>query len=116
LTDSRTSKDSGPAASLELVWGQVAEGRIFAVVKVVVNVFGDLAARRRSFNRRRERDPLGEGQACTWRMRLIKVAARVVQTTRRIVVRLSGSRPHLDHYYRVSEQVLDFSLPAPDSG
>ena len=33
-------------------------------------------ARRRDFNRRREADPLGEGHACTWRMRLIKVAAR----------------------------------------
>jgi len=73
-------------------------------------------ARRRFFNRRRERDPLGEGQACTWRMRLIKVAARVVSSTRRIVVQLSGSWPHLEHYRRVSQQVLDLSLPAPDSG
>ena len=73
-------------------------------------------ARRRFFNRRRERDPLGEGQACTWRMRLIKVAARVVQTTRRVVVKLSGSWPHLEHYRRVSEQVLRFSSPALGSG
>jgi len=73
-------------------------------------------ARRQFFNRRRERDPLGEGHACTWRMRLIKVAARVTETTRRIVVQLSGSWPHLDHYRRVSQQVLDLSPPAPESG
>lgn len=73
-------------------------------------------ARRRFFNQRRDRDPLGEGHACTWRVRLIKVAARVIETTRRIVVRLSGSWPHLDHYRRVSQQILDLSPPAPESG
>jgi hypothetical protein len=73
-------------------------------------------ARRRFFNQRRERDPLGEGQACTWRMRLIKVAARVIETTRRILVRLSGSWPHLEHYRQVSQQILDLALPAPESG
>jgi hypothetical protein len=73
-------------------------------------------ARRQFFNRRRDRDPLGEGHACTWRMRLIKVAARVIETTRRIVVQLSGSWPHLDHYHRISQQVLDLSPPAPESG
>lgn len=73
-------------------------------------------ARRRFFNQRRERDPLGEGQACTWRMRLIKVAARVIETTRRILVRLSGNWPHLEHYRQVSQQILDLSPPAPESG
>jgi hypothetical protein len=73
-------------------------------------------ARRQFFNQRRDRDPLGEGHACTWRMRLIKVAARVIETTRRIVVRLSGSWPHLDHYRRVSQKILDLSPPAPESG
>lgn len=34
--------------------------------------------RRRYFNRRRQEDPLGEGHACTWRTRLIKVAAEIV--------------------------------------
>lgn len=72
--------------------------------------------RRRFFNQRRDRDPLGEGHACTWRMRLIKVAAHVTETTRRIVVRLSGSWPHLDHYRRVSQQILNLSPPAMDSG
>jgi len=35
--------------------------------------------RRRWHNRRRDHDPLGEGQPCTRRTRLIKVAARVRQ-------------------------------------
>ena len=72
--------------------------------------------RRRFFNQRRERNPLGEGQACTWRMRLVKVAARVIETTRRILVRLSGSWPHLEHYRQVSQQILGLSPPAPESG
>jgi hypothetical protein len=57
-------------------------------------------------NRRRERDPLGEGQPCTWRTRLIKVAAQIQVTTRRIVVRLSRSWPYLGHYFRVAEVAL----------
>ena len=73
-------------------------------------------ARRRFFNQRRASDPLGEGHACTWRMRLIKVAARVIETSRRIVVRLSGSWPHLDHYRRVSQQILDLATPTLESG
>ncbi len=55
-------------------------------------------ARRRHFNRRREADPLGEGHACTWRMRLIKVAARIEVTARCVRVFLSGSWPFLDHF------------------
>src|SRR5690606_128899 len=51
----------------------------------------DEPGRRRFFNVRRERDPLGEGFACTWRTRLIKVAAEVITRARRVVVRLSGA-------------------------
>ncbi len=58
------------------------------------------------FNRRRREDPLGEGHPCTWRTRLIKVAAEITTTTRRIVVRLSSSWPYLDHYRDVSQNVL----------
>jgi len=50
------------------------------------------------FRARRRRDPLGEGHPCTWRSLLIKVAAEIVVSSRRIVVRLSSSWPHLDHY------------------
>ena len=61
--------------------------------------------RKRWFNRRREHDPLGEGHAETWRMRLIKVAAQIVVSSRRVLVRLSGSWPFLNHYQAVSAAV-----------
>jgi hypothetical protein len=73
----------------------------------------DEPGRRRFFNKRRERDPLGEGFACTWRTRLIKVAAEVVTRARRVVVRLSGSWPHLDHFLQVSRAV--HTVPVPNS-
>jgi hypothetical protein len=62
--------------------------------------------RRRHFNRRREADPLGEGHACTWRMRLIKVAARIEVTARRVHVFLSGSWPFLDHFRDVGQALM----------
>jgi hypothetical protein len=76
-----------------------------------------LAGRRRRcwHNHRREHDPLGEGQPCTWRTRLIKVAARVRETTRRVVVQLSASWPYLHHFQAVLQRLLASSLPAPDS-
>jgi hypothetical protein len=70
------------------------------------------AARQRHFRQRRQRDPLGEGHPCTWRTLLIKVAAEVVVRTRRIVVRLSSSWPHLDWYRRVCERLHD-PIPSP---
>lgn len=68
--------------------------------------------KRRHFNHRRQRDPLGEGHPCTWQTRLIKVAARVRQSARRIVVELSGCWPYLEHYATVSDRVLAF-VPTP---
>ena len=67
-----------------------------------------LAGRRRRqwHNLRREHDPLGEGQPCTWRTRLIKVGACILETTRRVIVQLSSSWPYLNHYRQVSLQVL----------
>jgi hypothetical protein len=62
--------------------------------------------RRRWHNRRREHDPLGEGQPCTWRTRLIKVGALVLETARRVVVQLSSSWPYLNHYRQVGLKVL----------
>jgi hypothetical protein len=64
--------------------------------------------RRRHHNRRRTHDPLGQGQPCTWRTRLIKVAALVVESSRRIVVRLSSNWPYLGHYQQVGQRVLAF--------
>ena len=63
-------------------------------------------ARRQYFNRRRKADALGEGHACTWRMRLIKVAARIKVTARRVRVFLSGSWPFLDHFRDVGQALL----------
>jgi hypothetical protein len=68
--------------------------------------------RKRFFNRRREHDPLAEGFACTWRTRLIKVAAEVIVSARRVLVRLSSTWPYHGHYQRVSRAVLGVR-PAP---
>jgi hypothetical protein len=64
-------------------------------------------ARKRFFNRRRQHDPLGEGQPCTWRSRLIKVAAEITISSRRILVRLSASWPHLDELFRIGHFVSE---------
>jgi hypothetical protein len=70
------------------------------------------AARRRYFRLRRQHDPLGEGQPCTWRTLLIKVAAEVRVSSRRILVRLSRSWPYLDWYQRVCH-FLESLRPVP---
>ena len=73
--------------------------------------------RRDYFNHRRENDPLGEGHPCTWRTRLIKVAAEIVVRARRIVVRLASSWPYLDHYRQVAEAVFALRCAAtPGTG
>jgi hypothetical protein len=72
--------------------------------------------RKRFFNKRRERDPLGGGFACTWRTRLIKVAAEVITRARRVIVRLSGSWPHLDHFLQVGRAVAPQPPARPDTG
>ncbi len=56
-------------------------------------------------NARRKQDPLGEGHPATWRLLLIKVAAAVVVSCRRIVIRLSGSWPNRDYFEHVSRHV-----------
>jgi hypothetical protein len=72
-------------------------------------------ARRQCHNRRRKHDALGKGQPCTWRTRFIKVAARVIQTSRRVVVELSSSWPYLDTFRKVSERLLGIRDAAQDS-
>jgi hypothetical protein len=69
--------------------------------------------RKRHETRRRERDPLGEGHPCTWRSRLIKVAAEVVVSTRRIYVKLSGCWPFLPFYRHICQAIHSLH-PAPD--
>src|SRR6185437_819220 len=68
--------------------------------------------RRRWFRQRRQRGPLGEGHPCTWRLLLIKVAAEVVVSVRRVVVRLSASWPHLPWYRRVCQRLQEGSSVA----
>jgi hypothetical protein len=65
--------------------------------------------RSRWFNRRRQHDPLGEGFACTWRQRLIKVAAEITVSARRVLIRLSSSWLFADEYRRISLAVLAHS-------
>jgi hypothetical protein len=49
------------------------------------------------------------GQPCTWRSMLIKVAAVIVQSARRIVVKLAGNWPWWSMYQSVGERALNFS-------
>lgn len=49
------------------------------------------------------------GQPCTWRTHLIKVAARIVQSTRRVVVQVAGQWPWWPMYQFVCERVLSFT-------
>lgn len=49
------------------------------------------------------------GQPCTWRLKLIKVAAEIVQSTRRIVVKLAANWPWHDLYQSVAARALAFT-------
>jgi hypothetical protein len=63
------------------------------------------AERRRYFRMRRQQDPLGKGQPWTWRSLFIKVAAEVVVSSRRVVIRLSSSWPHLNQFHEICERL-----------
>jgi len=47
---------------------------------------------------------LRKGQPCTWRTMVIKVAAVIVQSTRRVLVKLAGQWPWWDMYQSVAER------------
>lgn len=64
-------------------------------------------ARRRYFDRRRRHDPLGGGQPATWRLLFIKIAAEVVVSQRRILVRLSASWPYLHYFQKVCTRLVN---------
>lgn len=49
------------------------------------------------------------GQPCTWRLKLIKVAAEVVQSTRRVVVKLAANWPWQVLYESVAARALAFT-------
>jgi hypothetical protein len=52
---------------------------------------------------------LRAGQPCTWRMMLVKVAAEIVISTRRVVVRLAGHWPWWPMYQAVSARSTRFN-------
>jgi hypothetical protein len=52
---------------------------------------------------------LRAGQPCTWRTMVIKVAARVVQSTRRVVVELAGQWPWWHLYQSVAGRARSFT-------
>ncbi len=60
------------------------------------------AGQRKRHNARRRHDCLQQAQPNTWRMLVIKVAARVVVSLRRIRIVLSSSWPHVNHVRRVA--------------
>jgi len=62
-------------------------------------------SKKRFFNRRRQRDPLGEGQPSTFRSRLLKVAVEVIVSARRVLVKLSSNWPHADNLFRLGRLV-----------
>ena len=70
------------------------------------------AERRRYFQRCRQRDPLAQAQPCTWRTLLIKVAAEIIVSTRRVVVRLSAHWPNLDYFQRVCQSLASITSAA----
>jgi hypothetical protein len=80
------------------------EGCVAAAGTGVPSAVQSGEGRRRRFRERRRRDPLGEGHPCTWRPLVIQVAAVVVVSVRRIVVRLSASWPHQGWYRRVCQR------------
>ena len=55
--------------------------------------------------------PLRVGQPCTWRTMVIKVAAEIIQTTRRVIVRLAAQWPWWPTYKKVSGCCLAFGSP-----
>jgi hypothetical protein len=60
---------------------------------------------------------LRKGQPCTWRTLVIKVAAVVVQSTRRVVVQLAGNWPWWRMYQAAGQRAVSFLWsPAPTTG
>ena len=73
------------------------------------------AKKRRHHTRRRRRDPLGQGHACTWRTHVIKVACRVIVSTRRVRVQISSSWPWASHLRRIGEVLSSYQPPGLSS-
>lgn len=67
-------------------------------------------AKRQQHNKRRREDPLGEGHASTWRMMLIKVAARVIVTTRRVRILIPKHWPYAKYFEQVRQALNGLEL------
>ena len=65
--------------------------------------------KRQHHNQRRREDPLGAGHACTWRMLVIKVATRVVVTTRRVKLLISRHWPNGQYLAQVCAALRQLS-------
>jgi hypothetical protein len=73
--------------------------------ELVNRPFVETRQERKVHNDRRRRDPLGEGHPCTWRTHVIKVASRIVVSTRRVILQLSASWPHLRYFRHVADAI-----------
>jgi len=72
--------------------------------------------RRRYFRRRQQHDVLGQAQPDTWRRLVIDVAAEVIVSARRVLVRLSGCWPHLEAFQQMCARLRHYlhnAAPAP---
>jgi Transposase DDE domain group 1 len=72
--------------------------------------------RRRYFRRRQQHDVLGQAQPDTWRRLVIHVAAAVIVSARRVLVRLSGCWPHLEAFQQMCSRLRHYlhnAAPAP---
>ncbi len=49
------------------------------------------------------------GQPCTWRLMLIKVAAQIIQSTRRILIKVAGHWPWWSMYESVTARAVSFT-------
>jgi len=68
--------------------------------------------RRRYHNYRQRRDPLGQGHISTWQTLLIKVAGEVIQSARRILIRLPAHWPHLPYFRHVCDRLAQWRAGA----
>jgi hypothetical protein len=104
--------DPVPHVELAPATGQPGDAALPTAPTCVPSEAQKRTERQRHFRLRQQRDPLGEGDPCTWRTLLIKVAAEVLIRTRRIVIHVSSTWPHLDWYRRVYER-QHHRLPPP---
>lgn len=93
----------------QLVAVEEPKAELSSAPPVVTNQsFRETKADRKLHNDRRKRDPLGEGHPCTWRTLIIKVATKVVVSSRRVVLQLSSSWPNLEYFQKVAEAIERF--------